>query len=76
MSLSDVIWPLIIFVVLMLIGAKVLSWGLEHWSWKFLAIWMVVFGIIGFAIELHDRKRRRFNELRRSIHPERDLPDL
>jgi fatty acid desaturase len=76
MRLRDVIWPLVIFAILMVAAAKLLTWGLDRWDWSFWWLWMIAFLAIGFVIEYFDRKRRRLNALRRAVHPERNLPDL
>jgi hypothetical protein len=76
MRLSDVIWPLVIFAAAMFAVGKIVSWGLAQWDWAFLLPWLLAFLAIGLVIDHFDRKRRRLNALRRSVHPERNLPDL
>jgi hypothetical protein len=72
----NVMVPLALFAGAMFLLGKFLTWGLAKWDWAFLLAWFVVFGIGGVLFEVRDRKRRRLNELRHVVHPERDLPDL
>ena len=76
MRLRDVIWPLVIFAVAMFAIGKIATWGLAKWDWAFFIPVMILIFAIAFIIEHFDRKRRRLNELRRAVHPERNLPDL
>jgi hypothetical protein len=76
MRVSDVIVPLVLFAAGMFAVGKVVSWGLAKWDWAFLIPWVLSAIAIACVIEHFDRKRRHLNELRRAVHPERNLPDL